>query len=438
MNERVLLVNPWIYDFKAFDFWMKPLGLLYIASYLKKAGYEIDYIDLLDRNHPLLNKRIFKLPKTDQFGRGKFHNEEIEKPTLYKNIPRKYKRYGLPIDIFNQLLDKIRTPDFICITSIMTYWYPGVFEVIKILKIRFPKTPIILGGIYATLCYEHAQNKSGADFVISGPAEKKLHQILSRLQPISFNELPYPAFDLYSKLDYACIVTTQGCPFSCQYCAVPNLNPELIFRSTDSVIGEIEYYKKLDVKNIAFYDDALLVNPDFPDILDEIIKRKIQVYFHTPNGLHPRFINQTIADKMHQVGFKTIYLSLETSDSSIRNSLDNKVTVQEFQNAVKYLKNSGFKKEQLHSYHMIGMPELKPEQIIKSIDFVTNLSVNAHLAEFSPIPKTQAYTKLGFSDETDPLLHNNAIFPVLDLTMQEKMSEVKAYLSRLRHKSNNS
>ncbi|MFQ5628541.1 MAG: hypothetical protein ACE5I1_07255 [bacterium] len=27
-----LLVNPWITDFAAYDFWSKPLGLLYIAS----------------------------------------------------------------------------------------------------------------------------------------------------------------------------------------------------------------------------------------------------------------------------------------------------------------------------------------------------------------------------------------------------------------------
>jgi hypothetical protein len=42
---RALLVNPWVYDFKAFDFWNKPVGLLIIASILKKLGFEIDFID---------------------------------------------------------------------------------------------------------------------------------------------------------------------------------------------------------------------------------------------------------------------------------------------------------------------------------------------------------------------------------------------------------
>jgi len=35
---KILLINPWIYDFAAYDEWMKPLGLLYIASFLEKFG----------------------------------------------------------------------------------------------------------------------------------------------------------------------------------------------------------------------------------------------------------------------------------------------------------------------------------------------------------------------------------------------------------------
>ena len=53
----------------------------------------------------------------------------------------------------------------------MTYWYPGVFEAIKIIKESLPRVPVVLGGKYATLCYDHAVNYSGADYVIAA-AEK--------------------------------------------------------------------------------------------------------------------------------------------------------------------------------------------------------------------------------------------------------------------------
>lgn len=431
-NERALLVNPWIFDFKAYDFWMKPLGLLYVASILRQNDWDIDYIDCLDRYHPTVIKRITKMPVVDQYGRGKFFAEEIEKPEIYNGIQRKYKRYGMPPDILHEILDNLVNPDWIFVTSIMTYWYPGVFNVIKILKAHFPKAPVVLGGIYATLCHEHAKKFSGADYVIPGDAEQHLNTILPEVKPISFLSLPYPSFDLYNKLDYACVLTSRGCCFQCSYCAVPNLTPGFIFRSVKSVIEEIEYYQSLGVKNITFYDDALLANPNFSLILDEIINRKIKLQFHTPNGLHPRFFTQEVADKMYIAGFKTIYLSLETIDSDIHKSIDNKVEVQEFIRAIGYLKKSGFSNSQIHAYLLIGLPEITSRHARESIDFVNHLGITSHLAEYSPIPGTSGFTQLGFNENTDPLLHNNTIFPALTEQQLKEMQEIKTYLSKLR------
>ena len=41
MQKNLLLINPWIYDFAAYDLWSKPLGLLYIASFLRKFNFNI-------------------------------------------------------------------------------------------------------------------------------------------------------------------------------------------------------------------------------------------------------------------------------------------------------------------------------------------------------------------------------------------------------------
>jgi len=47
-KKSILLVNPWIHDFAAYDFWMKPLGLLYVGAILRAAGYEVGLLDCLD------------------------------------------------------------------------------------------------------------------------------------------------------------------------------------------------------------------------------------------------------------------------------------------------------------------------------------------------------------------------------------------------------
>ena len=49
MQKELLLINPWIYDFTAYDLWSKPLGLLYLASFLRKFNFNISYIDCLDK-----------------------------------------------------------------------------------------------------------------------------------------------------------------------------------------------------------------------------------------------------------------------------------------------------------------------------------------------------------------------------------------------------
>jgi radical SAM superfamily enzyme YgiQ (UPF0313 family) len=432
MKKKILLINPWIYDFKAYDFWMKPLGLLYVASILREARFEINYLDLLDRYHSMILKRVSKMPQVDEYGRGKFYSEEIFKPTIYTHFPRRYKRYGMPPSIFQEILATMEKPDWIFITSIMSYWYPAVFDVIKIVKEHYPDIPIVLGGIYATLCSEHAQRFSGADIIISGRAETNLQNIFPNFKPIPFSSLPYPAFDLYTKLDYAIILTSQGCPFSCSYCAVPNLSPKFVSRDANSVIKEIEHLQDLGIKNIAFYDDALLANPHFSAILDETIARKMKLNFHSPNGLHSRFLTQNIADKMFEAGFKTIYLSLESTDPEVHRLIDEKVTTNEFESAVKYLLQSGFSQSQIHAYLMIGMSEISVRTIKNSIDFLTSYDITPHLAEFSPIPNTKGFDRVGFSKETDPLLHNNTIFPALNEKQRDELNEIKAYLSRLR------
>ncbi|MCX7757429.1 MAG: radical SAM protein [candidate division WOR-3 bacterium] len=435
MGKKALLINPWIYDFKAFDFWSKPLGLLYLGALLQKHNWEIYLIDCLDRYHPKLLNSGKKLPKVDEFGRGKYIAEVVPKPEIYKHYPRRYKRYGLPEEIFRKILLELPKPDWIFVTSQMTYWYLGVFSTINIIKETFPKIPIVLGGIYTTLCYEHALRHSGANYVLPGPVEESLFRLFPEIPKYTFPELPFPAFNLYHKLDYVTILTSRGCIFRCNYCAVHYLVPNFVCRTVQTVINELEIYAQSQIKNIVFYDDALLANPNFSSILDEIKNRRFSFQFHTPNGLHPRFITEEIAQKMKEVNFKTIYLSLETIDPRLHDLYDQKVTKNEFTRAVNNLKKAGFDNKQIHAYLLIGLPLFDFDTIKESIDFVLSLGVTPHLAEYSPIPHTQIYRNNFSKNLSEPLLHNNIIFPLLNSEEKNKMAELKKYLIKIRQTS---
>ncbi len=86
------------------------------------------------------------------------------------------------------------------------------------------------------------------DFVIKGAGEHQLKRIIKDFTGFELddnyissdlNVLPYPALDLQNEIAYAPILTSRGCPFSCDYCASSYLEPEFRQRSPENVFKEI-------------------------------------------------------------------------------------------------------------------------------------------------------------------------------------------------------
>ena len=57
---------------------------------------------------------------------------------------------------------------------------------------------------------------------------------------------------------------------------------------------------------------------------------------------------------MFQAGFKTLRLGLETAMFDLRDEMDTKVRDKEFKQAVTWLKDAGFRKEQIGAYLLSG------------------------------------------------------------------------------------
>ena len=57
MKPRILLIHPPIYDFSAYDFWLKPYGMLRVAGFLRGQA-EFALFDYLDRVDPRVPKDI--------------------------------------------------------------------------------------------------------------------------------------------------------------------------------------------------------------------------------------------------------------------------------------------------------------------------------------------------------------------------------------------
>ncbi len=415
-SPHILLVNPWITDFAAYNYWIKPLGLLHIASLLREQGFRVVLIDCLD-----------SFIKRKEYRDGKFYKTKIQKPLLLQSIPRNYTRYGMPEEQFLEKLLSMGRPDVIGVTSGMTYWYPGLFKTIEIIRKIFQNVPIILGGIYATVCRDHAVKYSGADIVFKGRDELGVLQVISELSNFELrtpnsglrtDELPYPAFDLYPRLDYISILTSRGCPFHCSYCATPVWAGEFSRRDPFKVVEEIKYWTtRYSIQNIAFYDDALLIKPSehIIPILRELMRREIRCNFHTPNGLHIKEIDRELAELLFQSQFKTIRLGFETSNQVAQIETGGKVDNQEFKSSVKSLKRAGYSGEEIGVYIMVGLPGQRVGEVEESIAFVREQGARPIIVEYSPIPGTPLFEKAmrmsKFNLQDEPLFHNNSILP---------------------------
>ena len=446
-KHRILLVNPWIYDFAAYDFWIKPLGLLYLASLLRQYGFEVILLDCLDRFDPEYLAFVGpRYQKQKRFHTGKFYREVIPKPFPLRHIPRQYGRYGWPVELVQRKLRQMPQPDAILVTSVMTYWYPAARDMVQLLRSIFPGVPIILGGIYATLCPEHAEQVVQPDVVVSGEGEVSIFQVLRQFIPDvplpkiadGLDARPNAAYDLYPQLVTMPILTSRGCPYRCSFCASFLVAKGYRRRSPEKVVDEIEYYyRHHGVRNFAFYDDALLLrkHKHIIPILEGIISRKIRANFHTPNGLHAREIDVELADKMFRAGVKTIHLSFETANPQRLQDMNSKVTLDDLRMATENLEQVGFQRKRIEAYVLVGLPGQLLEEMVESMLAMHRLGIKIRLSEFSPIPGTREWERAlqleEMPEDADLLLTNNSVYPINQGTEKFRLIEQLRFLSRI-------
>ena len=423
--KSVLLINPSIHDFTAYDFWMKPLGLLYVASLIRRSTpHQVTLIDCLDRFHPGLPGPVRGRPD----GRGPFPKEPIPKPEAVRGVPRRFSRYGLPTALFEDELARTPRPDVVLVTSAMTYWYPGVQETIELVRRRFGRVPVILGGIYATLCPEHARAESGADLVVTGPAEDGLLPALAAAlgeavpeppDPSGPETLPSPAFDLLRDRTWLPVLTSRGCPMRCTFCASALLSQGFRQRPPAPVLREIsESHARYGTGHFVFYDDALLWGKEghaWP--LFEGLAAGPRLSFHTPNGLHVREIDGPTARLMRAAGLRSLYLSLESTDPALLRDRSPKTSPEDLDRALRELEAAGFDRSAVSVYLIMGLPGQPAESVFESIRYVRGLGAVPRAAYFSPIPGTAEWASLekagAVDGRTDPLLHNKTAFAYL-------------------------
>jgi hypothetical protein len=438
MASRILLVNPPIYDFAAYDFWLKPYGLLSVAGQLRGPAEFLlfDYLEQrrcdggLKKPSEANPQSEIGNPKSDRWGRGRLCCAQIDSPAPLKNIPRYFRRFGVSRKLFTAYLREQGPFEYVLIQTMMTYWYPGVREVVEDIRLAWPDAKIVLGGNYATLCTDHARGL-GADLVVVGsdlgPLWKFLEMTPDPGQPA--------LWEVCEDLRVGVLKLADGCPFQCSYCSVPRVYGRFQPRPLERSLAELELLAGRGAENVAFYDDALLFDAQevLIPFLTEVVRRGIRVNLHTPNALNARFLTAELADLMVRAGFKTFYLGFESASRQWQQGTGGKVFSEELARAVDHLLSAGANPADITAYQIVGHPDSDVQELETSMRFVHGLGIRGMLADFSPIPGTpDGETCRRWVDLDEPLLHNKTAFPIIRLGFDEvnRLKDMQRVLNR--------
>lgn len=434
-GPRVLGINPWIYDFAAYNLWQRPVGLLSCLETLRNSGCRIALLDCLDPTW-----RDIRWRKIKPDGTGNFPKTPLPLPGVLAHEPRQYSRYGLPYEAVAGALQRLDpAPDVVLVTCQMTYWYPGAVAAMRLARQVFPHARLVLGGAYATLCTGHAQELDLADLVISGPFEVSENwRNFWKLLSVSERRLPENAgfglaLDLYSAPAYAPLMGSRGCPFDCAYCASHELYDH--FATKPAALTWFEFRREYDkgVRDFAFFDDALLVQPEkwLRSFLKRIIESGMDVRLHTPNALHVRLLTPEICRLLYGAGLTTIRLGLETTLFSDRP--DSKLTKSQWRQGLANMLKAGFQVQQIGVYVLFGLPGQGFEELRQTLAEVRSLGLKPYISHYTPIPgsrlftKAQAYSPYPLGEE--PLYQNNSIWPCVSGGFSwERRSEISRML----------
>lgn len=104
-------------------------------------------------------------------------------------------------------------PDIIIVSTLFTYYAPYVKDTIDELRLLYPDTIIICGGIWASLNPQVCQEYTGCDYVH--------HGIIPEAETA-----PLKYFLLKNRVNFQIIHTSRGCSRHCKYCGCYQIEPQ--------------------------------------------------------------------------------------------------------------------------------------------------------------------------------------------------------------------
>ncbi len=391
-----------------------PLGLAYLAAVCERNNYETQIFDFSASDN------IEEYPE----------NNSIYYGTKKAQISEQIKKYA---------------PNIVGIQCMYTAYANDAYEIARAVKEINRKTLVVMGGAHASSCPESVLANPHVDIVVIGEGEETFLEIVKRFasnQDLSdilgaavrrdgsafinkprpyiedIDTIPLPARHLLPLKRYTekfknatfnmrpstFVVTSRGCPYNCRFCSIKSVwGRTWRYHSPKRVVDEIEeVIKKYGVGEIHFVDDNISTKIErLIAICDELIKRKIDIKWTTPNGVAIWTLTKEALDKMKKSGCYRLTFGIETACEETREYIRKKhASLEKIKEIIDYSNRLGI---WTVSTFILGFPYETKENIEETTRFALKSDLDFAFF-FLPMPfpntdLTDDYQRLGLLSE---------------------------------------
>lgn len=315
-----------------------PLGIMYLAAFLKMHGFDVQCLDIGGMGHTL---------------------DMVESDTI-----------GL---------------------SITTPQRDSAFEIVKYFE-DSGKT-IIAGGPHANHVPDECLAEKGISIAVSGYGEAKLCSLLSNdivavPQPY-IDDLPYPDRDILPIKKYeqwidgrpaTVIMASRGCPFRCSFCA--NIKGSFQIQGAKRTIAEIDYVqKKYGFSAFTMYDDTFAIDKSRLKIMaDTLEKRDLRFRCFCRADL----LSDVVCGDLARMGVVAVGVGVESGSDEIL-QLNTKGTGAHVNtSAIQMLRKHGIESK---AFLIVGLPGESHETVAQTKEWIELARPDdIAVAVFQPLP----------------------------------------------------
>jgi len=326
--------------------------------------------------------------------------------------------------------------------SATTVAFHRACEVARRLKHLAPGLPLILGGPHVTAAPEDAMQAQPFDYGVVGEGEETLQALLETLaqgghpgrvegivwrsdgkprvnppRPYipDLDRLPPPAYDLvpdlsvynpppcnYQRLPVVNVITSRGCPSRCTFCDRSVFGQRLRTRSAENIAAEIDLlYHRYGMREIAFVDDTFTLRPHrIRELFELLDQKKIRCPWTCMSRINT--VDYDLLKFMRRSGCWHVSFGIESGDPEILETIQKRISLDQTRRVVAWCRSLGILTK---GFFIVGHPGETPDTIERSIRFALELPLDDVVVTLNtPLPGTEQYAnahRYGRLERTD-------------------------------------